>query len=304
MHQIVGIDLNNRRCPSSNYKEGEVQVTKGCQTYGEVASTISTDQNISQLFELFFRGFTNPLWLSYLDNDNLTLLYEFTFENGCNDARSIEIFNIFIHPCILPAEFCGGRLNHNTFEYYQPNIMAQQLGCGQVPPRLFLHEFLKPKEEIKENLQARRVFEYQCSPTIYTWPFVPTSIAHPSFISWWQEFHDHIFSEPVHSFCLELMPDFQPTSEVMHLSYFFSQACPSSLIMIFTTFCTIQCLFLQLGKFLTMLQAQFLHWDLNPQLLSVQLLIREKFHPWSLLQLPRRKEPPKEFSLRLTSLLS
>jgi hypothetical protein len=100
-------------------------------------------------------------------------------------------------------------------------MMARQLGCGQLPPRLFLHEFLKPREEIKENLQAKRVFEYQCTPTIYTWPFVPTSIAHPSFISWWQELHDHIFSEPVHSFCLELMPDFQPTSEVMHLSFSF-----------------------------------------------------------------------------------
>jgi hypothetical protein len=89
-------------------------------------------------------------------------------------------------------------------------------------PRLFLHEFLKPREEIKENLQARRVFEHQCSPIVYTWPFVPTSIAHPSFISWWQEFHDHIFSEPVHSFCLKLMPDFQPISEVMHLIFLFS----------------------------------------------------------------------------------
>jgi hypothetical protein len=88
-----------------------------------------------------------------------------------------------------------------------------------VPPRLFLHEFLKPREEIKEYMQARRVFEYQCSPTVYTWPFVPTSIAHPSFISWWQELHDHIFNEPVHSFCLELMPDFKPTSEVMHLFF-------------------------------------------------------------------------------------
>jgi hypothetical protein len=81
-------------------------------------------------------------------------------------------------------------------------------------PRLFLHEFLKPREEIKENMQARRVFEYECNPTLYTWPFTPITIAHPTFISWWQEFHDHIFSEPVHSFCLELMPDFQPTSEV------------------------------------------------------------------------------------------
>jgi hypothetical protein len=98
-------------------------------------------------------------------------------------------------------------------------MMARQLGCGQVPPRLFLHEFLKPREEIKESLQAKRVFEYQCSPTIYPWSFVPTSIVHPLFISWWQEFHDHVFSEPVHSFSLELMPDFQLTSEVMHLSF-------------------------------------------------------------------------------------
>jgi hypothetical protein len=28
-------------------------------------------------------------------------------------------------------------------------------------PRLFLHEFLKPREEIKESLQAKTVFEYQ-----------------------------------------------------------------------------------------------------------------------------------------------
>jgi hypothetical protein len=111
MHQIVGINLNNRHFSSSNYKEGEVQITKGCQTYGEVASTISIDQNISQLFEIFFKGFTNPLWLPYVNNDNLTLPYEFNFENEFNDVRSIEIFNIFIHPCILPAEFNGRRQN-------------------------------------------------------------------------------------------------------------------------------------------------------------------------------------------------
>jgi hypothetical protein len=35
-----------------------------------------------------------------------------------------------------------------------------------MPPRLFLHEFLKPKEEITENIKARRVFEYNCSPTL------------------------------------------------------------------------------------------------------------------------------------------
>jgi hypothetical protein len=43
------------------------------------------------------------------------------------------MFNAFIHPCILPAEFCGGRQIQSTFEYYQSNMMARQLGCGQVP---------------------------------------------------------------------------------------------------------------------------------------------------------------------------
>jgi hypothetical protein len=140
MHQIVAIDLNNRHFPSTNYKEGETQSTKGCQTYGEAASTVSINKDIGQLFELFFRGFANPLWFPYLDNENLTLPCEISFETRCNDVHSIAIFNAFIHPCILPAEFCEGRLVQSTFEYYQLNMIARQLGCGQVPPRLFLHE--------------------------------------------------------------------------------------------------------------------------------------------------------------------
>jgi hypothetical protein len=50
-----------------------------------------------------------------------------------------------------------------------------------MPLRLFLHEFLKPREEITKNIQARRVFEYNCSPTLYAWIFTPTTIAHPLF---------------------------------------------------------------------------------------------------------------------------
>jgi hypothetical protein len=52
-----------------------------------------------------------------LENDNLTLPCEFSFEAGCNDVKSVAIFNTFIHPCILPAEFCGGRQIQSTFEY-------------------------------------------------------------------------------------------------------------------------------------------------------------------------------------------
>jgi hypothetical protein len=96
-------------------------------------------------------------------------------------------------------------------------MMARQLGCGQVPPRLFLHEFLKPREDIKESIQAKRVFEYKCSTIVYApRPFVPITVTHPSFIPWWQKLHDHIFNVPVHPLCFELMPDFHPTSEVIY----------------------------------------------------------------------------------------
>jgi hypothetical protein len=47
----------------------------------------------------------------------------------------------------LSAKFCGGRLNHSTYEYYQPNMMAWQLGCGQMPQGLFLHESSNPERK-------------------------------------------------------------------------------------------------------------------------------------------------------------
>jgi hypothetical protein len=51
---------------------------------------------------------------------------------------------------------------------------------------------------------------------------VPITSAHPFFIPWWQEPHDYIFNIPVHPLCLELMLDFQPTSEVICPSPFFT----------------------------------------------------------------------------------
>jgi hypothetical protein len=46
MHQSVAIDLNSRHFPSTNCKEGETQSTKGNQTYGEAASTVSINKDI------------------------------------------------------------------------------------------------------------------------------------------------------------------------------------------------------------------------------------------------------------------
>jgi hypothetical protein len=59
------------------------------------------------------------------------------------DETTAAIFNCFIKPCILPAEFChgqgkmaiGGFLLQNlpTYEFYNPSFVAHQFGLGQLP---------------------------------------------------------------------------------------------------------------------------------------------------------------------------
>jgi hypothetical protein len=62
------------------------------------------------------------------------------------------------------------------------------------------------------------------------------------------------------------MPDFQPTSEVIQLSFSSDQAGLPLLIMISVTFSRTQYLPIKQGYSLTMLLAQSLLWDSNPQL--------------------------------------
>ena len=46
MHRIVAVDINQCFFPSINFREGEPKTTKGCETYGEAASTVVIDMNI------------------------------------------------------------------------------------------------------------------------------------------------------------------------------------------------------------------------------------------------------------------
>jgi hypothetical protein len=40
-------------------------------------------------------------------------------------------------------------LNHSTYEYYQPNLMARQLGCGQMPQDCFCMNSSSPERKSK-----------------------------------------------------------------------------------------------------------------------------------------------------------
>ena len=88
------------------------------------------------------------------------------------------IFNSFIKPYVLPAEFCHGHGkmstgsfllgNLPTYKFYNPSFITRQFGLGQLPPWLFFKDILKLREGISEAMEASRVFQLGSDlPSLY-----------------------------------------------------------------------------------------------------------------------------------------
>ena len=127
--------------------------------YGEAASSITVGVDVGHLFKKFYRGFDADTltWLPYDEDENNELIFpfKFRFELGCSDETTVAIFNSFIKPCVLPAEFRYGRGkmaigsflpgNLPTYEFYNPSFIARQFGFGQLPPSTFLQGYTEAK---------------------------------------------------------------------------------------------------------------------------------------------------------------
>ena len=176
MHKIVRPDLINLSFPSSNFDEeyrGQEGRTRQCMSYGEAALAITIAVDVGHLFKKFYRGFDADIltWLPYDEDENNELIFpfKFRFELGCSDKIAVAIFNCFIKPCVLLAEFLHGRGkmstgsflpgNLPTYEFYNPSLVSHQFGLGQLPPQLFFKDILRPREGISEVMETSRVFQ-------------------------------------------------------------------------------------------------------------------------------------------------
>jgi len=106
--------------------------------YGEATSAITIAIDVGHLFKKFYRGFDADIltWLPYDEDENNELVFpfKFRFESGCSDKTATAIFNSFIKPCVLLAEFHHGRGkmsigsfllgNLPTYEFYNPSFVA------------------------------------------------------------------------------------------------------------------------------------------------------------------------------------
>ena len=136
------------------------------------------------------------------------------------------IFNTFIKPCVLPAEFHHGHGkmvkgsstpgNPPTYEFYNTSFVARQFGLGQLPPRLFFENILKPREDVSDVLEASRIFQLGSDlPSFSLHDWVIASFSSSLFDICWQEWRSHLFCGPVHPLCIALDEEFASGSEVI-----------------------------------------------------------------------------------------
>jgi hypothetical protein len=158
-------------------------------------------------------------WFVYSDIPEFELPYSFRFESEYIDAESLKILNCLIKPCLLPIEVRHGREKLPiSFEYYNPSIAARQFGLGQLPPKLFFADKLKPREAISSGVEFSRILQLEQSlpfEIIRAWNCQPFSSS--AFTVWWQEWSQHLFNSSVASHCFTLESDFQATPEVFSL---------------------------------------------------------------------------------------
>jgi len=120
----------------------------------------------------------------------------------------------------LPIDFKHLRSSSNQqvthpYEFYNPNFPARQLGLGQLSPRLFFSNILKPREDITVGLQSLRIFQLGSDLVQYEitdWSFV--TFTHTSYNNWWHRWHAHLFFQKAHDKCLALDESFLPKTEV------------------------------------------------------------------------------------------
>ena len=147
------------------------------------------------------------------------------------DETAAAIFNSFIKPCVLPAEFCHGcgkmamgsfiLGNIPTYEFYNPSFVARQFGLGQLPPQLFFKNILKPRKDISEVMEASRVFQLGSDlPSLCLHDRIRAILSCTLFDSWWQEWCSHLFCGPIHPLCIALDGEFASDSEVTFYSLF------------------------------------------------------------------------------------
>ena len=142
MHKTMTVELSEIEFPSENFSEEEEAVTHRCTSFGEAAIMIANDPKvlaITDFFKCFYNDFpeTSTIWFAYQDEKVIYKNpFKFQLDSWKTDEEAAKIMKEIISPKILPINFTAGK-DVPSYEFYNPSVVARQIGFGQVLPSLF-----------------------------------------------------------------------------------------------------------------------------------------------------------------------
>src|SRR5688572_7295952 len=111
-------------------------VRRRCTSFGEATSAFSgcsySATKVAEYFRCFYNGFSEDAtsWFPYQRDDPIFELPScFDSTTGRFDE---DLTDELIKPRVLPANFFSGK-DAPTYEFYNPSVVAQQFGLGQMP---------------------------------------------------------------------------------------------------------------------------------------------------------------------------
>jgi len=91
--------------------------------------------------------------------------------------------------------FGSGKASNQTYEFYNPSVLARQLAFGQLPIALCYADVIKPRETITSLLEWTRIAQLppnaDTDADLSDW--IPALFITQAYKQWWEEWKEHMF---------------------------------------------------------------------------------------------------------------
>jgi len=121
-------------CIAKDYElDEEESITRPPQGYSRRLCTGGNADQVSRFLQTLYEGLTSEqrACLPYEDPDTMFPLVFHPFNDALN--KDHEVMMAVITPRAIPVNFFGsGKTSNQTYEFYNPSVLARQLAFGQL----------------------------------------------------------------------------------------------------------------------------------------------------------------------------
>jgi len=204
LHKPLEFDLFAQRFPrdiAENHElDEEESATRPPLNFGEAVIVLpgsggNADQ-VSRFFQTLYEVLTRDerAWLAYDDPDSMFPLVFNPFNDALDTDHKVKM--ALITPRAIPVNFFGsGKTSIQTYEFYNPSVLARQLAFGLLPIALCYADVIKPREAITSLLEWIRVAQLPSSADtdVDLSEWVPAAFITQAYKQWWAEWKEHLF---------------------------------------------------------------------------------------------------------------